>query len=102
MPQAPLLTATLIFVATYAILGIQRIPKIYIDRPSGALLGAVGMVAFGVLSLNQAYEAIDLDTILFLLGMMILVAYLELSGFFEVLERWIIGKATSTRVLMLQ
>ncbi len=95
-----LLKATIVFLATYAILGIQRLPKIYIDRPSGALLGAVGMVAFGVLSLKQAYEAIDLDTILFLLGMMILIAYLELSGFFEVLERWIIGLARSTRALL--
>ncbi len=100
MPHAPLLTATLIFIATYAIIGIQGIPRIHIDRPSGALLGAVAMVAFGVLNLQQAYQAIDLDTILFLLGMMILVAYLELSGFFEVLERWIIGLARSTRALL--
>lgn len=33
-----LLTASLIFMATYAIPGIQGIPKIHIDRPSGALL----------------------------------------------------------------
>ena len=100
MPHAPLLTATLIFVATYALIGIQGIPRIHIDRPSGALLGAVAMVAFGVLTLPQAYQAIDLDTILFLLGMMILIAYLELSGFFEVLERWVIGLARSTRALL--
>ncbi len=100
MPHAPLLTATLIFIATYAIIGIQGIPRIHIDRPSGALLGAVAMVAFGVLTLHEAYQAIDLDTILFLLGMMILIAYLELSGFFEVLERWIIGRARSTRALL--
>ncbi len=100
MQPAPLFTASLIFIATYAILGIQGIPKIHIDRPSGALLGAVAMVVFGVLTLQQAYQAIDLDTILFLLGMMILIAYLELSGFFEVLERWIIGLAGSTRALL--
>ncbi len=100
MPHPSLLSATLIFVATYAILGVQGIPKIHIDRPSGALLGAVAMVGFGVLSLEQAYQAIDLDTLLFLLGMMILIAYLELSGFFEVLERWIIGLARSTRALL--
>jgi Na+/H+ antiporter NhaD/arsenite permease-like protein len=95
-----MLVAAAIFVVTYIILGIQGIPKIHIDRPSGALLGAVGMVAFGVLSLEQAYQAIDLDTILFLLGMMILIAYLELSGFFEVLERWIVGRARSTVMLL--
>ncbi len=100
MANASLITAGVIFALTYAILGMQGIPKIHIDRPSGALLGAVGMVAFGVLSLQQAYQAIDLDTLLFLLGMMILVAYLELSGFFEVLERWIIGLARSTRALL--
>jgi Na+/H+ antiporter NhaD/arsenite permease-like protein len=100
MPQATFVTASLIFAATYAIIGIQGIPKIHIDRPSGALLGAVAMVGFGVLTLQQAYQAIDLDTILFLLGMMILIAYLELSGFFEVLERRIIGLACSTRALL--
>lgn len=95
-----MLTAGLIFLITYAILGIQNIPRVYIDRPSGALLGAVAMVACGVLTLDEAYRAIDLDTLLFLLGMMILIAYLELSGFFEVLERWIIGRARSTRMLL--
>ena len=100
MSDNSMLAAGAIFVATYIILGIQGIPRIHIDRPSGALLGAVGMVAFGVLSLEQAYQAIDLDTILFLLGMMILIAYLGLSGFFEVLERWIIGRARSTLMLL--
>ncbi len=95
-----MLPAFVIFVATYAILGIQGIPRIYIDRPSGALLGGVAMVAFGVLTLQEAYQAIDLDTLSFLLGMMILIAYLELSGFFEVIERWVIGLAGSTRILL--
>ncbi len=95
-----MITALLVFIATYLILGVQGIPRFHIDRPTGALLGAVGMVAFGVLPLQEAYRAIDLDTLLFLLGMMILVAYLELSGFFEVLERWIIGLARSTFMLL--
>ena len=66
-----MITAAIVFIATYAIIGIQRIPRIHIDRPSGALLGAVGMVAFGVLSLQEAYAAIDLDTLSFLLGMIL-------------------------------
>ena len=96
-----MLAALVVFVVTYVILGVQSIPRIHIDRPSGALLGAVGMVAFGVLTLEQAYAAVDLDTLSFLLGMMVLIAYLELSGFFEVIERWIIGLARSTRMLLL-
>jgi Na+/H+ antiporter NhaD/arsenite permease-like protein len=100
MGEHRVVVAGAIFGATYLTLGLQRTPRLHIDRPSGALLGAVAMVAFGVLTLEQAYAAIDLDTILFLLGMMILIAYLDISGFFEVLERWVIGQARSTRMLL--
>ena len=73
-------TAAVIFALTYLVLGLQRLPKLHIGRPAGALLGAVAMVAFGVLSFEDAKRAIDLDTILFLLGMMIVLAYLNLRG----------------------
>jgi len=59
--------ALVIFVLTYIIIGIQNIPKLHINRPAGALLGAVAMVLFGVISLKEAYAAIDLDTILLIL-----------------------------------
>ncbi|HEY2931192.1 MAG TPA: anion transporter [Acidobacteriota bacterium] len=87
--------ALLIFLVTYAVIAIQQIPRLHIGRPAGALLGAVAMVLFGVLPLREAYQAIDMDTILFLLGMMIQLAYLELSGFFEVFERALVGRARS-------
>ena len=96
------MTAALaIFLVTYAIIGIQRIPKLHIGRPAGALLGACAMVAFGVVTFDEAKRAIDLDTILFLLGMMIVLGYLELSGFFEILERRILRFAGSARSLLL-
>jgi Na+/H+ antiporter NhaD/arsenite permease-like protein len=85
----------MIFLATYAVIGIQRIPRIHISRAAGALVGAVAMGVFGVLSLREIYAAIDLDTLTFLLGMMILVSYLEASGFFEVLEWMILRRARS-------
>uniref|UniRef100_A0A7C4X9V7 Anion transporter n=1 Tax=candidate division WOR-3 bacterium TaxID=2052148 RepID=A0A7C4X9V7_UNCW3 len=90
----------IIFILTYIIIGIQNIPKIHINRTAGALLGAVGMVFFGVLSVNEAYLAIDLDIILFVLGMMIIIAYMELSGFFEVIERMILKRARSASGLL--
>jgi Na+/H+ antiporter NhaD/arsenite permease-like protein len=89
--------AFLIFFFTYIIIAIQRIPGIYIDRPTGALLGAAAMVFFHVLTLQQAYLAIDMNTILFLLGMMILLAYMEASGFFSLLERLILKLAKTKR-----
>lgn len=39
MTESTPLAASIIFAATYAILGIQGIPRIHIDRPSGAVLG---------------------------------------------------------------
>lgn len=89
-----------IFLSTYLVIGIQRIPRLHLGRPAGALLGAAAMVAFGVITFDEAKRAIDLDTILFLLGMMIVLGYLELSGFFEVLERRILGFAGSARSLL--
>jgi Na+/H+ antiporter NhaD/arsenite permease-like protein len=47
------------------------------------------MVASGALPLEDAYKAVDLDTITLLLGMMIVVASLRLSGFFAVANAWV-------------
>jgi Na+/H+ antiporter NhaD/arsenite permease-like protein len=54
-----------------------------IDRPSAAFFGAVAMILFGVVTFDEAIRAIDFNTIALLLGMMIIVATLELDGFFE-------------------
>ena len=52
--------AALIFLVTYLVIGIQRIPRLHLGRPAGALLGAVAMVAFGVVTFDEAKRAIDL------------------------------------------
>jgi Na+/H+ antiporter NhaD/arsenite permease-like protein len=57
--------ALIIFLVTYAIIAIQKIPRVHISRAAGALIGAVAMGLFGVLSPHEAYQAIDLDTIVF-------------------------------------
>ena len=46
------------------------------DRTGAAIIGASLMVAFNVLSLDEAYAAIDYNTIILLFGMMIVVANL--------------------------
>nr|BAL57541.1 citrate transporter [uncultured Acetothermia bacterium]BAL58988.1 citrate transporter [Candidatus Acetothermum autotrophicum] len=94
------LVALAIFLVTYAIIAIQKIPRVHISRAAGALIGAVAMALFGVLSPQEAYSAIDLDTIVFLLGMMILVAHLEIAGFFELLELWILKRAKTQPQLL--
>lgn len=72
-----------IFAATYILIAVQRLPFIHLNRPAASLVGAVAMVVAGVLTPQQAYAAIDLDVIVFLLGLMLIVGYLEVGKFFE-------------------
>jgi Na+/H+ antiporter NhaD/arsenite permease-like protein len=76
-------TGLVIFAATYLLIAVQRVPGLRLNRPAASLLGAVAMVVFGVLSLSEAYAAVDLDVLVFLLGLMLVVGYLEVGGFFE-------------------
>ena len=78
-----LLIALAVFLVTYALISIRRFPKIKIDRPAAALVGAALMIVLGVVEPEKAIGAIHLDIIILLVGMMILVAGLELCGFFE-------------------
>ena len=81
--------AGVIFVGSYLALAIGQIPGLNIDRAGIALVGGGLMVTSGALSLADAYTAIDLDTITLLLGMMIVVASLRLSGFFALANAWV-------------
>ncbi len=90
----------LIFATTYLLIAVQRLPFVHLNRPAASLLGAVAMVVFGVITLPQAYAAIDLDVIVFLLGLMLIVGYLEVGKFFEWAADWVLRRArTPTRLL---
>ncbi len=77
--------ALAIFLATYALISIRRFPKVKIDRPAAALIGAGLMVVLGVVSPQNAISSIEgnIQIVILLIGMMLLVAGLELCGFFE-------------------
>src|SRR5271154_854188 len=92
--------AGVIFVGSYLALAIGRIPGLSIDRAGIALVGAGLMVASGALSLEDAYKAVDFDTITLLLGMMIVVANLRLSGFFAIANAWVIEHAKRPLILL--
>jgi Na+/H+ antiporter NhaD/arsenite permease-like protein len=75
--------AVLIFAVTYLLISARRIGWLGIDRPAGALLGAVAVVATGVLSPARALAAVDGRTLLLLFGMMGMGAFLGAEGFFD-------------------
>jgi Na+/H+ antiporter NhaD/arsenite permease-like protein len=90
--QVAAIAAVVIFIATYAVMAVGKLPGFYLDRAGAALLGASLMVATG-LPLNDAYRAIDVDTIALLLGMMIVVANMRLSGFFGLVNNAVVTRA---------
>lgn len=73
----------LIFIITYILISARRLGWLGLDRPAGALLGAVACVLAGVLTPDQAFSSIDGRTLLLLFGMMGMGAFLASDGFFE-------------------
>jgi Na+/H+ antiporter NhaD/arsenite permease-like protein len=77
------LVATVIFGITYILISGRQLKILPLNRPAAALLGAVLMVSTGVMTPERAYRAVNYDTIVLLLGMMLVSAYLYLAHFFE-------------------
>jgi Na+/H+ antiporter NhaD/arsenite permease-like protein len=93
--SAGLILATAVFLVTYVLISLRTIRRFPIERPAVAMLGGALMLVFGVLSPAQALLAINVDVILLLVGMMVVVAGLEVSGFFDVLSSRVALRAKS-------
>lgn len=73
-----------IFAVTYLFIAGAKVPGLKLDRPGGALVGAVVMIVARVVLPAEVFgKAIDWDTLVLLLGMMILASYLAEAGFFR-------------------
>ena len=81
-PAGSILLVSTIFGLTYLALAMGKVPGLRIDRTGIAMTGAAAMLACGVLGLPEAARAVDYETIILLFGMMIVVAFLRLAGFF--------------------
>ncbi len=72
-----------VFIATYIGMAFGRWPGLAIDRTGIALIGAIVLVAFGALSVEQAAQSVDIATLLLLFGLMIVSAQYAASGFYD-------------------
>jgi Na+/H+ antiporter NhaD/arsenite permease-like protein len=82
------LVAFSVFAGAYVGLSLGRLPPFRIDRTGVAVVGAAAMVASGALPWSEAVAAVDANTLVLLFGMMIVAAYLRLSGFFRLVTTW--------------
>ena len=94
------LLAALIFAATYLVMAIGRVPAWQVERAGAAFIGAVLMVTAGVLPLGAAFAAIDLGTILLLLGMMVVAAALAASGCFAFATEAVVARVRHPLALL--
>jgi Na+/H+ antiporter NhaD/arsenite permease-like protein len=89
-----------IFLVTYVLISARRLSWLELDRPAGALFGAVTCVALGVLTPDEARGAVDGETILLLFGVMGMGAFLAISGFFFRVEEQAARVAKTQRRLL--
>jgi Na+/H+ antiporter NhaD/arsenite permease-like protein len=95
------IVAILIFAFTYLLISGRRLKILPLNRPAAALLGAVLMVACGVMTPKQVYAAVDYDTLVLLLGMMLFTTYLFLAGFFDWAAGFVLRVAKTPQRLLL-
>lgn len=76
---------SILFTLTYIGLALGKVPGLHMDRAGIALVGATLMMVTGMLSLDQAVspDSIDYKTLVLLFGMMVVIGFLRLSGFFQ-------------------
>lgn len=91
----------LIFLIIYVFISIQRFPFIKIDRPAGVFTGVTLLILFGVITLEEGYSYIDFNVITFLLGMMIMVSYLQKSGFFSLAASITVKNCNNPKTLLI-
>ncbi|MBF2050055.1 MAG: anion transporter [Elainella sp. C42_A2020_010] len=73
----------LVLAVSYLGLALGYLPGLRMNRATIALVGSALLVGLGLLTLEEAWQAIDATTIVFLLSMMVVNANLAYSGFFE-------------------
>ncbi|HKW93422.1 MAG TPA: anion transporter [Methylomirabilota bacterium] len=87
------LIALVAFAGTYLGLALGRLPLFRVDRTGVAIIGAAVVVVCGVVPWDRAVAAVDAHTLVLLFGMMIVAAYLRLSGFFRLVTYWAVRRA---------
>jgi Na+/H+ antiporter NhaD/arsenite permease-like protein len=94
------LGALVVFCLTYMVIASRQLHWIGLDRPAGAVVGAVAMVVIGGLPLEHAMRAIDLHVVVLLFGVLVIAAYLAEARFFRLTAYLVLTRARSARSLL--
>ena len=94
-----MVVAWAIFLTSYFVFAVGRLPGTKIDRTAMAVIGAVLMFLFGILAPAQAIASIDFATLVLLFSMMLIVASLHLAGFFQWVSHLVIEHLSPRHLL---
>ncbi len=97
-PQTAIVLAVFFIVYLGMILG--GLPRLHLDRTGVALLGAIAIVGFEVMTPEQAAQSIHLPTILLLFSFMVISAQMRLGGFYDAVTRRIAALPLGSMGLM--
>lgn len=96
-----MILAAVILGVVLVVFTLGKSPVFRVDRAGIAIIGSVLMIATGIISFEQAIAGVDYKTIVILFSMMVVVANLKLSGFFEFVGLIILKKIMSKKKLLL-
>jgi Na+/H+ antiporter NhaD/arsenite permease-like protein len=90
-----------VFVCVYVGMMLGRFPGLALDRTGIVLVGLIVLVLSGAVTLDEAWEAVDVPTIALLFGLMVLSAQFRLGGFYSWVTRRIAGSDASPAKFLL-
>jgi Na+/H+ antiporter NhaD/arsenite permease-like protein len=98
-----LIEALTFIIILFALIGIAigSYPNFRMNRATIALVASTALIIIGAITLDQAFKAIDISTIVLIFSMMILNINLRLSGFFNIITSKIISFAKTPKQLLL-
>ncbi len=94
------LATALIVGVTLTGVAVGRWPWLRMNRATIALVGATALIALGVIPLEQAFRAVDWNTIVLLFAMMVLNVNLRTAGFFHLVTSRMVRLARTPRRLL--
>lgn len=94
------MTALIVFGAVYLLIIVRNLGRVKLPVWVIMFAGAVAVIFLGVTPLKVAYQSVNLDVILFLIGMFSLVSAMEVSGLLEEVTVRILNTARSPERLL--
>jgi Na+/H+ antiporter NhaD/arsenite permease-like protein len=78
-----------IFVLSYFVIALGKVPGLMVDRTGAAVLGAIALIVFEQIGIDEAWASIDVKTVALLFGLMVLSSAFVVSGFYASAASWV-------------